>query len=368
VNLIFIESFYGGSHKNFMDGLIKYSRHEITPITLPSRFWKWRMRSAAMYIAEAYGHALRECDLIIASELLNLAELKALTGFTCPVILFFHENQIAYSTPEGDKPEVDFGLANVASALTAERCLFNSHFHRNGFDAALRQFINDIPEFVPERTHTQIMAKSLVTYMGMDLSGFPNREIIKNRVPVILWNHRWDFDKQPGVFFNEMYRLAEEGIDYQLVILGENFQMHPKEFIEARKRLSDRIVQYGFVESVEDYANFIMRSDVIVSTALQEYFGFAVAEAIYCYTLPLLPNRLSYPEILPPQFHQQFLYSHSEDLHLKLKHLLADYRKLDETRAELVQAFAKFDWKNRIAEFDALFEEEVEKKRKAQKR
>lgn len=106
-----------------------------------------------------------------------------------------------------------------------------------------------------------------------------------------------------------------------------------------------------------------MRSDIIVSTALQEYFGFAVAEAIYCYTLPLLPNRLSYPEILPPQFHAQFLYSHNEDLYAKLAHLLANYRKLDETRMELVQAFAKFDWKNRIAEFDALFEEEVEKKR-----
>lgn len=365
MNLVFIESFYGGSHKNFMDGLIKFSRHHFTAITLPSRFWKWRTRSAALYIAETYGHALRECDLIIATDLINLAELKALTGFTCPAILFFHENQLSYPMPDGEKPDVAFGLANVVSALTAERCLFNSHYHLNTFDAALRQFINEMPEFVPERAHQQIMAKTQVMYMGMDFTDFPRREIVKNRTPVILWNHRWDFDKQPGVFFNEMYRLAEAGVDYKLVLLGENFQMHPREFIEARSRLGDRILQYGFVESGEDYANFIMRSDIIVSTALQENFGFAVAEAIYCCTLPLLPNRLSYPEILPAQFHAQFLYSHNEDLHQKLTHLLANYRKLDETRMELVQAFAKFDWKNRIAEFDALFEKEVEKKRRA---
>lgn len=364
MNIIFIESFYGGSHKNFMDGLIKYSRHAITPITLPSRFWKWRLRSAALYIAEAYGHALRACDLIVATDLINLAELKALSGFTCPAILFFHENQLTYPTPEGDKPEVDLGLANVVSGMAAERCLFNSYFHLNTFNQALRQFINDIPEFVPERAHELIMAKSQVMYMGMDLSDFPQREIIKNAVPVILWNHRWEFDKQPAVFFNALYRLAEAGLNYKLIILGENFQMHPKEFIEARHRLSDRILQYGFVESGEDYAQFIVGSDIIVSTAIQENFGFAVAEAIYCYTLPLLPKRLSYPEILPPKFHQQFLYDHDEDLYAKLKHLLENYRKLDETRMELVQAFAKFDWNNRIAEFDALFEHEVESRRK----
>lgn len=363
MNIIFIESFYGGSHKSFMDGLLKSSRHHFMSITLPSRFWKWRIRSAAMYIAETYGHALRECDLIIATELINLAELKALTGFTCPAILFFHENQLSYLTPEGERPDVDFGLTNVASALAADRCLFNSHYHLNTFNTALRQFINDIPEFLPERAQQQIMAKSQVTYMGMDVSEFPRREIVKNHVPVILWNHRWEFDKQPGVFFNALYRLADAGVEFKVILLGENFQMHPREFIEARTRLSDRILQYGFVESLEDYANFILRSDIIVSTALQEYFGFAVAEAIYCYTLPLLPNRLSYPEILPQQFHEQFLYSHNEDLYRKLSYLLAHYRELDETRTQLVQAFAQFDWKNRIAEFDALFEEEVEKKR-----
>ena len=356
MDIIFVETFYGGSHKSFMDGLIKYSRHQITPIVLPSRFWKWRMRSAAMYIAENFGHALRSCDLIIATDLLNLAQLKALSGFTCPAILFFHENQLTYPTPEGDKPEVDLGLANVASALAADVCLFNSHYQLRGFDQALKQFINDIPEFVPEHAHEQIMAKTRVTYMGMDLSGFPDRRIVQNPVPVILWNHRWEFDKQPHVFFAEMYKLMEESLDFRLVILGENFQMHPREFIEARQRLGERIIQYGFVESIEDYAKFILKADIIVSTAIQENFGYAVAEAIYCYTLPLLPNRLSYPEILPKKFHRQFLYQSHGELHAKLQGLLADYRQLDEVREELVGVFAKFDWQNRINEFDELFE------------
>ncbi len=357
MNIVFVESFYGGSHKSFLDGLMKYSRHDITPITLPSRFWKWRLRSAALYIAEEYGDALRQCDLIIATDLINLADLKALSRFTCPAILFLHENQLTYPTPEGEKPELNFGFTNLVSALAADRCLFNSQYHLQEFDYALKQFINDIPEFVPEQAQQKIMAQSQVIYMGIDFSEFRRRPVLDNPKPVILWNHRWEFDKQPEVFFRQMYKLAEEGFDFELLLLGENFQMHPKEFIEAREKLGPRIRQYGYAESVYDYARYLAMSDIVVSTAIQENFGFAVIEAMHCHTLPLLPKRLSYPEILPEKFHEQFLYAGEEELAVKLRRLLREYRHLHETRAQIAQSTSMFDWKNRIDEFDALFAE-----------
>jgi len=363
VNIIFVESFYGGSHKSFLDGLMKYSRHDITSITLPSRFWKWRLRSAALYVAEEYGEALRQCDLIIATDLINLADLKALSRFNCPSILFLHENQLTYPTPEGEKPELNFGFANLVSALAADRCLFNSQYHLQEFDYALKQFINDIPEFVPELAHQQVMSQSQVIYMGIDFSEFRRRPVLDNPRPIILWNHRWEFDKQPEVFFRQLYKLEAEGFDFELLLLGENFQMHPKEFIEAREKLTGRIRQYGYVESVYDYARYLAMSDIVVSTAIQENFGFAVIEAMHCHTLPLLPNRLSYPEILPKKFHEQFLYNSEEELETKLGRLLREYRNLHETRAEIAQSMAQFDWKNRIAEFDTLFEEMVKNKK-----
>jgi hypothetical protein len=68
---------------------------------------------------------------------------------------------------------------------------------------------------------------------------------------------------------------------------------------------------------------------------------------------------LSYPEILPKKFHEQFLYSSEAELENKLRWLLGEYRNLNETRAEIAQAMAAFDWKKRIEEFDALFENMV---------
>jgi len=363
MKIIFVESFYGGSHKSFLDGLIKYSSHDITPITLPSRFWKWRLRSAALYIAEEYGAALRECDLIIATDLINLADLKALSRFTCPAILFLHENQLTYPTPEGEKPELNFGFVNLVSALAADRCLFNSQYHLQEFDYALKQFINDIPEFVPEQAHQQVLSKSQVIYMGLDFSEFRRRPVPDNPKPIILWNHRWEFDKQPEIFFKQLYKLDTERLDFELLLLGENFQMHPKEFIEAREKLGPRIRQFGYAESVYDYARYLAMSDIVVSTAIQENFGFAIIEAMYCHTLPLLPKRLSYPEILPQKFHEQFLYANEAELESKLRWLLHEYRNLNDTRAEMAQAMAAFHWQERIAEFDTLFEEMGEKRK-----
>jgi hypothetical protein len=57
------------------------------------------------------------------------------------------------------------------------------------------------------------------------------------------------------------------------------------------------------------------------------------------------------------------LYNSEDELSYKLRRLLREYRQMNETRAEIAQSTAQFDWKNRIAEFDALFEELVKSKK-----
>ena len=47
LNILFLEPFYGGSHREFADGLVQHSRQRIELHTLPARFWRWRMRGAA---------------------------------------------------------------------------------------------------------------------------------------------------------------------------------------------------------------------------------------------------------------------------------------------------------------------------------
>ena len=51
--------------------------------------------------------------------------------------------------------------------------------------------------------------------------------------------------------------------------------------------------------SKEEYYDLLGRSKAVVSYALQENFGFGVAEAVYLGCTPVLPNRLVYPELYP---------------------------------------------------------------------
>jgi glycosyltransferase involved in cell wall biosynthesis len=108
------------------------------------------------------------------------------------------------------------------------------------------------------------------------------------------------------------------GIDFRVALLGENYQVKPKAFVAAKSRFGEKIVQYGFVESKERLHGLAEKGAVVISTANQENFGIAMVEAMRHGCLPLLPDRLSYPEILPGEFHDAYLYRDEDDLVEKL--------------------------------------------------
>ena len=49
------------------------------------------------------------------------------------------------------------------------------------------------------------------------------------------------------------------------------------------------------------YYELLAKSKVVVSYALQENFGFGIAEAAYLGCIPIVPNRLVYPELYPKE-------------------------------------------------------------------
>ena len=351
---------------------MQHSRHRIELHTLPARFWKWRMRGAALHFARAVA-APEDCDLLLVTDLMGVADLKALWGARCPpIVLYLHENQLSYPVPAGERMDFQFGFTDIASALAADVMVFNSHYHRDAYFAALPRFLRRMPEHVPKWIPAALKPKARVLYPGCRLpatsGAAPQRERSGARrpeaesaaarpaaAPLVIWNHRWEFDKQPAVFFAALRQAQEAGAAFRVALLGENFQVVPQEFEAARGWLGRRLVQYGYVPGRAAYWELLRCGSVVVSTALQENFGISVVEAVAAGNHPLLPRRLSYPEVIPAAYHDACLYADDAALTEMLIRLLAA-PPVAAPRG-LAATMQRYSWSSLATAYDALFAE-----------
>jgi len=335
MNILALEPYYGGSHRAFIDRLSKVSKHNWTLLTLPAHKWKWRMRHSAITFAAQAAEITEKqqgWDLLFCSDMLNLAEFAALApaGIArLPKVIYFHENQLTYPVRVEDERDYQFAMTNLTSALAADAVWFNSQFHLNSFLDALAKFLKSMPDYQPLKAVEKIRAKSSVYPPGV--TDFPSRKA-RNPGPLrILWVARWEHDKNPEDFFKALEIIKADNVPFRISVIGQSFRDQPAIFNQARSDLCDHIDLWGYQQSREDYEHALYVADVVVSTANHEFFGISVIEAIAAGAYPLVPNRLSYPEILGLgriEGAEQFFYnSTAKDLADKLSRLAAHIGK-----------------------------------------
>ncbi len=353
MKFLFLEPFFGGSHRDFAEGWIAHSRHRIDLLSLPARFWKWRMRGAALYFLKNI-HSLEDYDGLITGNLMSLSDFRSLAGTCCPpALVYFHETQITYPMAPGETMDVHFGFTDITTALAAKRILFNSQTHFDAFFAKLPKFLKMMPDYRPTWVVDEIRGRAAVLHPGCRLSSDPGGPpSVGSEPPLIIWNHRWEFDKNPKDFFLALDEMVKRGLDFRLALLGENFRNCPEEFTSARKRYGQRIVRYGYESAKEVYEKWLREGTVVISTARQENFGISVVEAISAGCIPLLPHRLSYPEIIPEFCHKDFLYRNQTELVEKLARVLSGTFGSGRKAATLSREMNRFSWQGMIGHYD----------------
>lgn len=359
MKILLLEPFFIGSHQQWAEGLAAHSSHEIKILSLPGRHWKWRMYGGAVSLAEQFLASDFQPDLLLATDMLDLTTFLSLTRKRTahlPTAIYFHENQITYpwSPTDADvqlQRNNQYGFLNYTSALTADRIFFNSDYHRQSFLGALPAFLKQFPDYQEAHLVEKIAAKSEVLYLGMNLKKFDKfEEDTLNESPILLWNHRWEYDKNPTAFFETLFKLAEEGIDFKLIVLGESYKKMPPIFKIAKKKLADKLLHWGYAKTFEEYAKWLWRADILPVTSNQDFFGGSVVEAMYCHCWPILPKRLAYREHIPQAFHVDYFYEKEGDFYLKLKTLLLDFSTKKQRK---VQPFVnKYDWQKLIKIYD----------------
>ena len=80
----------------------------------------------------------------------------------------------------------------------------------------------------------------MIQLVLMDLKNFVKYKVEKSEdeLPLILWNHRWEYDKNPALFFDALSQLT---VDFNLSVIGESFRNTPPLFDDAKEQFKDQI-------------------------------------------------------------------------------------------------------------------------------
>lgn len=308
-SILAFESFDGGSHKQFRETLTKYSSYDWTWITRPARSWKWRMAISALeMVDEAKQQGISKPDILFCTSLTDVAALRSALPPNwrgIPLVLYMHENQVAY--PTKDARDASFAFTNLQSVLTADLTIFNSKWNLDSFISGIERLFEKSWDKTIDNIGERIRANSTVAWVPVE---HPPDELVESRVlhnsdnegrsrPVkIVWPHRWEHDKGPEQLLT-LARKHTQALNLRWIILGEQFKEEPPALAQFRTEFKDHIDHIGYVESKGEYWKWLLRADWVLSTAKHEFFGIAVVEALFAGCLPWLPDKLSYRELLP---------------------------------------------------------------------
>ena len=327
MHILLVETFFKGSHKKWAlelkNNLQTKSDILLDILCVDSLSWK----EAMTYDFKTVQLESTQYDLVITSSMVNLSNFKSLFRIPAPHIIYFHENQIAYPWTKNDKngKRPLYTEIQIESARLAQHLVFNSEFNMNSF--------------------THFKDKSSILPLGIDIKRIKSNKTRKNEKLTILWNHRWEYDKNPQYFFETLSSLKKD-TDFNLIVTGESpFHVENIHFQKAREEFKDNIIHFGYAKSLDEYYKLLWRSHLSIVTSHHDFFGLSVCESTLCDVLNILPMRLAYPEHFLE--HNNF-YKNDKELKKLIKRFKAEGLK---TRHKI----DSYDWDIVIESYIDLF-------------
>lgn len=325
--LLLLSAYHAQSHAYWAEAVQQLDEFEWHCLQLPPRHFAWRAGGNAMSWALSEQALLAQrWDAVLATSMVDMARLKGLCPSLAkvPTILYFHENQFAYPPGVRQQGLVELQLGSIYSALAADALWFNSDWNRSSFRRGVKQLLGKMPDHMPLQAvldhidsrsevlpvpiveaESEAKAEQPLGALAEATTETETEAVIekhgsKNRRLRILWNHRWEYDKGPERLLAIVHAAEQHGLALDWSIAGQQFRRQPEAFEAICSLLvassSQRLQQFGFVESVEGYRKLLQDSDVVLSTALHDFQGLAVLQAVQAGCIPLCPDALCYGE------------------------------------------------------------------------
>lgn len=323
MKILLLSSYNTHSHNYWSNLLINHlDQYDWTFLSLPPRKFQWRIRGNPLsWYAKNKEELSHDYDTILATSMVDLATIIGLFPNLAKSnkVVYFHENQFEYPCSEKvDKPNVEAMMVNLYAAFCADKVLFNSEYNRDSFFAGAEDILKRINDHSPVSALDYIKIKTNTLAVPVR----ERKQTTDSKIPnSIVWNHRWEYDKNPEDFYQALKILKNKNIDFKLIVMGIQFKNSPKVFNLIKNDFMDNIVAWGY-QSKNDYNDWLKKGQFVVSTAIHEFQGLAIMEAVQMGAVPIVPDRLSYPQ----WFSQEYLYGNSpKEL---ADHIMKNFKKI----------------------------------------
>jgi glycosyltransferase involved in cell wall biosynthesis len=191
-----------------------------------------------------------------------------------------------------------------------------------------------LPDKVPVGVPETLAKKSGVLAVPVEVkemasgeSGWPGSGA--GRPLRLLWSGRFEYDKGGEHLLAILRRLETRTLEYELAVVGQQFRQAPPVFAEIADEFSHRLVHFGYLPDRSDYRALLRGADMVLSTALHEFQGLAVLEAVAAGCLPVVPDRLAYTELYPRHCrYQSCLEDPETEADSAVEYLLRSWRGL----------------------------------------
>jgi len=315
--ILIVDSFFTGSHQYWGKELKKRLPFEGELLTLSGKFWKWRMEAGAIELAEKFKKLNKKPSCIIATDMVNIPLFYAYAGITIdriPCIMYFHENQFSYPLSKKDTDikegrDNHYGFINLSSALFTKNLVFNSLFNQKSFFDGCLKLFKKLPNHKLKNDFDRL--KSRIIYPGIESNPIVKESKNKPKMHTILWNHRWEHDKNPDLFLKGITALQKKKIPFKLIITGKGTEKNEvKRSINAQ--FHNELIHCGYCENKNEYLSLLQQATLLPVTSKHDFFGISVAEAMDAGCFAILPNHQAYPEHLENNFKSGVLYDYPE--------------------------------------------------------
>jgi glycosyltransferase involved in cell wall biosynthesis len=352
MKVLLLDPFHTGSHAHWSKALKahldKRGKVHIEIRTLAGRHWKWRMNGSAAAFASSIAADDPLPDAILTTDMMDVAAFRGLLPIKwrmVKIIQYFHENQLTYPWNPSDPDARNgqnrtYGFLNIQSALAADIIWFNSNYHRMKFLEAAELFLSQMPDHTLPHVRENIGSKSAHLPIGISDQHEKEKNLKSTKVknePVLLWNHRWEYDKAPDRFFETLTNLKEQNYRFQLLLLGQQFDRMPEAWDLIKTNFESQIIFSGWADTLDEYHFWLRQADFVIHSPRQEYFGISILEAMCAGVIPLVSKGHAYDDWMP----DKFILNPNRDISQQLHHL---GNTMHQNQSEAISIAKTFDW------------------------